>query len=187
MRSVIAALVLALYPLAEAWTAELISLSHAEALEAGLISNEEAGELFKLWNECRPIAFRVYLHDEDQANKIGLTREAIETTVRSRLRGARIFKDSPGLRSRSLSPQDNGFLQVQVDLGDADASWSIRFEKLITDWATGLTGWAATGWRKGAFGEHRDDGNFILSDIAPKMDKFIDDYLRVNEAACGKR
>ena len=75
---------------------------------------------------------------------------------------------------------------MQVHLGGGTASWSIRFEKLMTDWATDLVGWTTTGWRTGAFGGHRKDGNFILSSIAPGIDKFIDDYLRVNEAACGK-
>ena len=185
MRSVIAALIIAFCPLAQGWAAELGSpLSHAEALKAGLISDREADGLFKLWNECRPIAFGVHLQGEDKAEEIGLTKEAIETAVRSRLRGARIFRDNPDLRSQSLMPDKNGFLQVRVHLGGPAVSWSIRFEKLMTDWATDLVAWADTGWQTGAFGAHRDDSNFILSSIAPGIDKFIDNYLRVNEPSC---
>ena len=180
-----AALVLALCLSAQSWAAELgPPLSHAEALEAGLISNEEADNLFKLWNDCQPIAFGVHLQGKDQSNEIGLTKYAIETAVRSRLRGTRLFRDSPDLRSQIPSLQENGFLQVQVNLGGTHVLWSIRFEKLMTDWATDFVGWADTGWQTGAFGGHRDDGNFILSSIAPGIDKFIDDYLRVNEPAC---
>ena len=155
-----------------------------DALDTGLISGEEA---FKLWNDCRPIAFSVHLQGKNEASKIGLTKEAIETAVRSRLRGARIFRDNPDLRSQLPTRERRyGFLQVQVHLGGTYVSWSIRFEKLMTDLATDLVGWTPTGWRRGAFGEHAGDGNYILSSIAPVIDEFIDDYLRVNESACDR-
>ena len=159
-------------------------ISHAEALKLGLLSNQEAGELFKLWNECRPVAFGVYLQVEDEAKEIGLTKRAIETAVRSRLRGARIFRDSPDPRSQSPMLQENGFLDVQIHLGNTNFLYSIQFEKLMTDWATDLVGWTDTGWKSAAFGGHRYDSNFVLSSIAPGIDEFIDDYLRVNEPAC---
>ena len=191
-RSVVAALVFVfclLVPARAAHVAESAPkrLSAAEAHALGLpISNEDAGDLFKLWNECQPIAFSVHLQGKNEASKIGLTKEAIETAVRSRLRGARIFRNNPDLRSQSPKRERNGFLQVQVHLGATYVSWSIRFEKLMTDWPTDLLGWTPTGWRTGAFGGHRDDSYYIVSSIAPGIDEFIDDYLRVNESACGR-
>ena len=122
-RSVVAALVFVfclLVPARAAHVAELAPkwLSAAEAHALGLpISNEDAGDLFKLWNECQPIAFSVHLQGKNEASKMGMTKEAIETAVRSRLRGARIFRNNPDLRSQSPKRERNGFLQVQVHLG----------------------------------------------------------------------
>ena len=149
-------------------------------------AKEVAREAFTLWNECQPIAFSVHLQGKNEGSKIGLTKEAIETAVRSRLRGARIFRNNPDLRSQSLTLERNGFLQVQVGLGGTYVTWSIRFEKLMMDGATDLFGWTPTGWRRGAFGEHAGDGYYILSSIAPAIDEFIDDYLRVNKSACDR-
>ena len=159
-------------------------ISAEEARDAGLISSEEA---FRLWNDCQPIAFSVHLQGENEASKIGLTKEAVETAVRSRLRSARIFKDDPDRRrSISLPPTVNGFLQVSVTLTTASLGMSMRSEKVMTDEASGYVGWTPTGWRRGLLGGHADDGYYVLSGIAPAIDEFIDDYLRVNESACSR-
>ena len=150
---------------------------------AGVISSDEA---FELWNDCQPIAFSVHLQGKTEASKIGLTRESIETAVRSRLRGARIFRNNPDLRSQPLTLERNGFLQVSVALTTASLGMSMRFEKVMTDEASGHDGWTPTGWRRGLIGGHADDGYCVLSGIASATDEFIDDYLRVNESACSR-
>ena len=43
---------------------------------------------------------------------------------------------------------------------------------------------ADTGWNVVAFGGYSDDGQSILSDLVPSLDKFIDDYLETNDEAC---
>lgn len=45
---------------------------------------------FELWNDCQPISLHVTPLSQD-ADDIGLTGEAIETAVRSRLRAARLY------------------------------------------------------------------------------------------------
>lgn len=178
------ALILILCPLAETWAATLGRiLTPVELLEAGLISNKEAGDFFKLWNECRPVAFGVHLQSEDEADKIGLTKEDIETLVRSRLRGARIFVDDPNLRAQPTTRA--GFLGVRVYLHSDLIYWHARFEKVSKDMASGIVGFTATGWERFSFGGHGNEGSSILYDIAPVIDEFIDDYLRVNESECG--
>ena len=124
----------------------------------------------------------MHLQGKSEASKIGLTKEGIETAVRSRLRGARIFKDDLD-RRRSISPPPkvNGFLQVSVTLTAASLGMSMRFEKVMTDEASGYVGWTPTGWWRGLLGGHADDGYYVLSAITPEIDGFIDDYLRVNE------
>ena len=175
-------LILALAPLTRVWAPPIGPvISHAEALEAGLISISEADDLFRLWNDCRPVGFSVHLPVTDAATRIGLTKEAVEIAVRSRLRSARIFKEHAS--PQSLEEQ-HGLLVVQVQMGRNIFLWSARFQKLMQDSATELVTWTYTGWMRSSFGGHNDDRNFILAAIAPGVDAFIDDYLRVNEPAC---
>ena len=194
MRSVVATLFLTSCPLAQASPAKLgpiigpaealrIELiSHAEALEAEAISGKEAHEAALLWNGCRPVAFKAHLQGQDEAKKIGLTGKAIETAVRSRLRGARLFLDAPDFRARPTKAA--GYLRIGVHLRDGFVTWRVHFEKRSKDLATGLVGFSPTGWQKAAFGGYVSDGNAILYGIATALDAFVDDYLRVNKSAC---
>ena len=195
MRSVVVALFIASWPSTQASWAKLgppigsaealrIGLiSHAEALEAGAISGEEAHEAALLWNECRPVEFKAHLQGQDAAKKIGLTGKAIETAVRSRLRGARLFLDAPDLRARPTKAA--GYLRIGVHLlRDGFVSWRVHFEKPSEDLATGLVGFSPTGWHRAAFGGNVRDGNRILYGIASALDEFVDEYLRVNKSAC---
>ncbi len=52
-------------------------------------------ERFRLWNDCSPVYLLVESLQDDAA-KIGLTRDRIETLTRSRLRAARIYTDEIG-------------------------------------------------------------------------------------------
>ena len=196
-RSVVAAVALVLCSPAPAWATDVPETSLTresdpelfDAIRAAINrrrSAEEAEEAFKLWNDCQPIAFSVHLQGKSEASKIGLTKEAIETAVRSRLRGARIFRNNPDLRSQPLTLERNGFLQVSVTLTTASLGMSMRFEKVMRDEASGYVGWTPTGWRRGLLGGHADDGYYVLSAITPEIDGFIDDYLRVNESACSR-
>ena len=157
-------------------------ISHAEALEAGAISEEEAHEAALLWNECRPVAFKAHLQGQDEAKKIGLTGKAIETTVRSRLHGARLFLDASDLPARPTKAA--GYLRVGVHLRDVFVTRRVHFEKRSGDLATGLVGFFPTGWQRAAFGGNVRDGNAILYGIVTALDAFVDDYLRVNKSAC---
>ena len=58
---------------------------------------EEVSDLdrFQLWNDCRAMNLVVEGLNQDAA-EIGLTREAIETAVRSRLRAARLYNADAG-------------------------------------------------------------------------------------------
>ena len=72
------------------WLAATLLLIDASA-SAVEVSDQDR---FQLWNGCRPVDVLVVSLSED-AGKIGLRTEYIETTVRSRLRGARIYDGVP--------------------------------------------------------------------------------------------
>ena len=138
---------------------------------------------FQLWNHCRPVSLLVEgLHQEAEA--IGLTRERIETTVRSRLRAARLY--TPEVFSKDDNrPEVNAVLYVNINAGRLSYLISVEFWKWLNDPATGQSGRATT-WDSGGAGTHGQDSGFILSDLAEHIDGFIDEYLRVNEKACSR-
>ena len=137
---------------------------------------------FKLWNSCKPV--RLVVEDlPDDAGKIGLRKEDIETAVRSRLRGARVYDGN-------ASP----YLYVNVNVVSHAFSTGVEFrrtaEVVMPSWLKPegmdhLIGIATT-WHSGSTGTHGAQSGFILSSLAPHIDEFIDEYLRVNDTACRK-
>ena len=46
---------------------------------------------------------------------------------------------------------------------------------------------AAVSWENAGTGQHAGDSGYILSSVSRYLDEFLVEFLRVNEAACGKR
>ena len=127
---------------------------------------------FELANACEPIALIVEdLGREERA--MGLTQAAIVTTVRSRLRAARLYEIRPG-----------PFLYVYVNVFGSAFSVRVAFNKVLFDSISGLK-FPATTWQDSATGEGREAADLILSWIRQSTDRFLDAYLRVNAPACG--
>ena len=142
-----------------------------------LLPAQEIGifDKFMLWSECKPIPLtKEDLGLGDDAEKISLSKEAIETAIRSRMRAARIYSENT----------KNIFLYVNVIIVGNAFNITAELRKVATDQASSNIGWAAT-WDIGLTGTHGNNANFIISSVAQVTDKFIDEYLRVNEAACG--
>lgn len=111
--------------------------------------------------------------NQDAAD-IGLAEDAIETAVRSRLRGARLYDDE-GLE----------YLYVNVNVIRHAFSMLIEYHKPVMDLASGQVYPAGT-WNTGAVGTHGRDAGYVLSWVSQYADKFIDEYLRVNAESCGR-
>ena len=110
------------------------------------------------------------------AKKIGLTKEAIQAAVESRLRSARLYKSGP------LKPH----IYVSVNVLRKAFSISLEFKKPLYDRFSDETLDAPT-WQKGVVGTHGGSKGYILSTISEYMDRFLVEFLRVNEDACEKR
>lgn len=135
-----------------------------------------ARDYFRLWNDCRATGILVESLSDDAA-AIGLTVDRIETMLRSRLRAARIYDDSA----------EDTYLYVNINVGSNFFGIGLKFRKWVLDIATsegrGGQGFATT-WDIGSAGTHGQNASFILQAVSEQVDKFIDEYLRVNEEAC---
>ena len=134
-------------------------------------------DYFQLWHACQPVPLRVEPMPA-AAVEMGLTREAIATTVRSRLRAARLY-------SSEDTPSRRPYLYVNVTTVNRTRAFSVTFHffKWLPDPITELESFATT-WTTGMVGVHGGDAGYVLSSVSRKTDEFIDAYLRVNEAAC---
>ena len=153
-----------------------ILIAAALLLTAAPALGETDIERFRLWNECRPMDLLVEgLSDEETA--VGLTKDAIKVAVRSRLRAARLYSEND---SESVW----SYLYFNVTVVGSAFSIDTKYQKIMSDiFATRLE-YPATTWYIGMTGTHSGNSSFILSNVAQYADKFIDEYLRVNEAAC---
>lgn len=132
----------------------------------------------------------------EDARKIGLRTEYIETTVRSRLRRARIYDgvprlDEPGWLGWRVRHLRYGEPYLHVDINVVSLAFdievgfrrSVKVQLTVPEGMDPLVGWATT-WTTGSTGTHGDNASYILSWVSQYVDKFIDEYLRVNADAC---
>lgn len=127
---------------------------------------------FELFSDCQPI----YLIAGDltpAAVEIGLTKEAIQAAVESRLRSAQLYNPE------ASTP----FLYVYVHVVGIAFHIDLEYNKQLLDPASGLTSRATT-WSAGTTGTHGRDASFILAAVAELMDLFLVEFSRVNEEAC---
>ena len=147
----------------------------ALAVAAVPAQDDTGRDRFELFNNCEPMHLLV-LDLYDDAAEIVLTKERLRFTAESRLRGARLFKADLG----------TPFLQVRVSVTSRAHVVDLTYHKTLFDPVSGRNGFAAT-WNDGSFGTHGGEAEFILSSLSARLDKFLTQYLRVNESACTER
>ncbi len=142
---------------------------------------EERVARFQLFTGCA----RMGLVVEDLppgAGQIGLTRGAITRAVESRLRSARLY----------TSDSEYPFYVLYVNVGvlDLDRGGSLPYavDIYFTQWLYNPRVdeyYTAKTWNSGSYGQ--GGSQFILGSISEHMDRFLTEYLRVNEEACDAR
>ena len=130
---------------------------------------------FQFYTTCAPVHLNV-LDVDVEAEAWGLTKDAITTTVRSRLRAARIYTSEVRLPS------------LNVEVAVLKHAFSLRFSlmRILDDPEYVTRGFGYT-WFDNRMGIHTEDhqgSNFILQEVGHLTDQFIDQYLAVNESAC---
>lgn len=141
------------------------------------------GEAFDLYTNCEPVGVLVESLTDD-GKKLGLTKDDIQMTVESRLRAARLY---PTAKQFAELIPNIPILYVRIHVGNAAFVVNLELGKQVLDeYYSGYGGRAYT-WRTGRAGIYENGGsgaNYLLGLLAMDMDKFIVDYLRVNEKAC---
>lgn len=154
----------------------ILAFAIVQATASFATEDPDIFDWFALWNACETMSLEVQLQDND--NDSGLTDEEITVAVRSRLRSARLYGDE------GLGP----YLHVYVQVFRNVFSVRLSFRKFLEDTGNSdvvpLFGFADT-WSTGSIGTYGGDRHFILSQVSGSMDRFIDEYLRVNADACG--
>ena len=145
----------------------LAAISRAEAPD-----HLDVWDQFQLWTGCQPVVLDVILK-KNYTPDIDLTEEEILTAVRSRLRSAKVYNEDGYYPS----------LFVGVNVYGPAFSININLSKFLVDREfSGITG-GAVSWQRGSTGTPTD-GTYILSAVSKHIDKFLDEYLRVNADAC---
>ena len=139
------------------------------------LSDDDA---FGLWNECAPIDLIVESLSNNDAADIDLTEERIQTLAESRLRAARLYDAA----ARHYLYVRVGVLVSENRRGGA-YSIDVSFQKYLRDGVSDQNGFAAT-WDIGSYGTHRGDAGVILQYVSEYLDRFVLEYLRVNETVC---
>ena len=154
-------------------------------------------DYFNLWYICTPIPFGVQISQ----NELGITRQEVETSIRARLRSARIYQSDSSIwkNNEGKTTGGLGYFAIRVGLYENAKAFRVEahFSKLYEDptpskpksYEGAMNN--LTSWKRDVSGTYSSNNsiskNFILSSITPLVDEFIDDYLRVNQAACEKR
>ena len=126
---------------------------------------------FQLFTQCSRMGSLIQVQ-ADRGNLIGLTEDAVRRAVNSRLRSARLLDDT------IISP----YLYIHIQVLGSAFSIKIDFYKEVKDSYTGLS-LSATTWKTGYTGTSSNSG-YIISTLGQGLDKFLDEYLRVNEEDC---
>ena len=153
-------------------------MTDEELAERNIDLLEQCG--FELFNECRPVDLIVRVQDLmnmlNPAPEIGRIEERISTMAESRLRAARIYAESQagsGILIVGVA-QATGRYLVTVGL------YRSVFEPVSGKWSFAPT-WQATDAR---YRFPLSTSDSAIQNVSEGIDKFISEYLRVNESAC---
>ena len=153
----------------------LLTLALALAVWPGHATAQDVSDRdrFRLFNECGPMDLIVEDYKDNASwADIGLTVDRIQTMAESRLRAARLY-DALALP----------YLYVNVNVVGRGYSLTVDYRKVVYDPVSGETYNAMT-WDIGSAGTHGGDAGSILQGLSEHLDRFILEYLRVNEDAC---
>ena len=151
---------------------------------------KEKVKKFELYNGCLPMVLIVEELPPD-AEEIGLSKEAVQNALESRLRAARLY----------ITPENTRITYARAKLRFPDMGWSaaslyarvfvvrnafsisLKYRKSLFDKRISVYSEAIT-WERGTLGISGKNTGLILNSLTELTDEFLAEYLRVNEADC---
>ena len=131
---------------------------------------------FSLWNDCQ--AINLVINVDKEVADASLSVETVKTSVRSRLRAARLYTEEDYRDDGLARP----LLYVNVTSIDRAFRIDFQFNKWTFDPLSDFSSFAAITWKSGSTGV--GGSTYIFSTLSQYTDQFIDEYLRVNAEAC---
>lgn len=160
------------------WLGSLLVAALGVAAQGQSGSSKDRLDRFSLFNECRPM--RLIVEDlSDDSKEVSLTKERLQLAAESRLRAARLYTDS-------MHVSNAAYLYINVNVLGRGFSMDVRYSKAVFDEASDDSGMAVT-WQTGSLGTHGQDAGFIVQALSQHLDRFLAEYLRVNESDCDGR
>lgn len=134
---------------------------------------------FRLWNECKGVYFKLETNINNKGNFLmELTYDEVAVTARSRLRGAGIY-----LGEERKAKKGESYVFVRISTLDEAFAIYVSFHKEMVDNISGLTGYGGV-WGQTSIGLHYGREDYVINRLGNMVDKFIDEYLRVNREVC---
>lgn len=136
------------------------------------VEAQSVKERFKLFAACKPMGVYVDLWEQGDVKKFGIQEDKIRAALESRLRAAHLYQaDALNVLAIEILVSSKGIAVADIE-----------YHKMLYDPASEDVGLASTwGW------SISDHSSAIYSFIAETVDKFLAEYLRVNEVACQQR
>ena len=139
---------------------------------------------FQLLDSCYPMGVRISVDlDDDDPKDYGVSSNRVRTVVESRLRAARLYADTDSWFTRVL--HDN-LLAVRVWFVGAAVLIQVEFWKKLADPVSRLRA-LVPAWTDERLGVHGGDGSYVMQHLSELIDRFILEYLRVNDEDCQHR
>ena len=131
----------------------------------------------ELFAQCAQVKYFLLGGEQKDLDKLlSLTRDSIENAVESRLRSARLYNKAA-----------RQYLLVNITMMKPSTyGVNLRLKRWLPDLGYGRGG-VVTVWTTGSIGAHGGRGQYLLGVVSKHLDKFLAEYLRVNEEACAKK
>ena len=150
----------------------LVQIAASSSSWAEELSYEERKERFEFFTACGPMNLVVEGLDKD-AQSLGLSESRLTAAIESRLRSARLF-----------SSDADRYLYLNVNVVGRAFSVTLKFNKRMRDLDSREISLSPS-WDAGTTGTHGSGSQFVIDAAIAMFDRFLVDYLRVNEAECG--
>ena len=151
----------------------LIAFVIVAGMQSSFTRGQDEWERFRLYNACRPMELRVHGRHEDR----------LRVTAESRLRAARLYTPPhSGFTSGATLLVTHWSKLCLTASSDSESVLTVSYKKPLTDPASGVTDLCET-WNTTSFSSYDDPGGTVQS-LSEAMDKFLLEYLRVNEKDC---